>query len=133
MLKNHHLAQAIADVGFYEFKRQLRYKAEWYGSRVILASRWEPSSKTCSGCGWYDANLTLSDRTFHCQPCGLVMDRDLNAAINVAKLAESSSDTQNACGEAGSGRSRKASVKPAAKRGTRSRKKQELDALDASA
>jgi putative transposase len=65
MLKNHHLAQAIADVGFYEFKRQLRYKAEWYGSKVILASRWEPSSKTCSGCGWIDEKLTLADRTFN--------------------------------------------------------------------
>ncbi len=52
MLKNHHLAQAIGDVGFAEFKRQLLYKANWYGSRVILADRWEPSSKRCSGCGW---------------------------------------------------------------------------------
>jgi putative transposase len=128
MLKHHHLAQAIADVGFYEFKRQLLYKAEWYGSKVILASRWEPSSKTCSGCGGVDENLRLSDRTFRCQPCGLVLDRDLNAAINVAKLAGSSSDSRNACGEAGSGRSRKASVKPASKRGTRSRKKQEPNA-----
>ncbi|HLW03225.1 MAG TPA: RNA-guided endonuclease TnpB family protein [Ktedonobacterales bacterium] len=82
MLKNHHLAQAIADVGFYEFKRQLVYKSAWYGSRVILADRWEPSSKTCSGCGWYDEGLQLSDRTFHCQACGLVLDRDWNAAIN---------------------------------------------------
>ncbi len=133
MLKNHHLAQAIADVGFYEFKRQLLYKAAWYGSKVLLASRWEPSSKTCSGCGWRDEDLTLADRTFHCEQCGLVIDRDLNAALNLAKLAGSSSDNANACGEAGSGRSRKASVKPASKRGTRSRKKQELDALDASA
>jgi putative transposase len=133
MLKNHHLAQSIADVGFFEFKRQLLYKAQWYGSRVVLASRWEPSSKTCSGCGWRDEDLTLADRTFHCEQCGLVIDRDLNAALNLAKLAGSSSDNANACGEAGSGRSRKASVKPASKRGTRSRKKQELDALDASA
>ncbi|PWT78103.1 MAG: transposase [Chloroflexi bacterium] len=97
MLKNHHLAQAIGDVGFYEFKRQLLYKASWYGARVILADRWEPSSKRCSGCGWLDADLTLSDRTFHCEQCGLVLDRDLNAAINLAKLAGSSSDSQNAC------------------------------------
>ena len=83
MLKNHHLAQAIGDVGFYEFKRQLLYKASWYGSRVILADRWEPSSKRCSGCGWIDADLTLADRTFHCQQCGLILDRDLNAAINL--------------------------------------------------
>jgi putative transposase len=103
MLKNHHLAQAIGDVGFYEFKRQLLYKARWYGSRVILADQWEPSSKRCSGCGWLDADLTLSDRTFHCEQCGLVLDRDLNAAINLEKLAGSSSDSENACGAAGSG------------------------------
>src|SRR5262249_41279176 len=87
MLKNHHLAQAIGDVGFYEFKRQLLYKASWYGACVILADRWEPSSKRCSRCGWLDADLTLSDRTFHCQQCGLGLDRDLNAAINLEKLA----------------------------------------------
>jgi putative transposase len=52
MLKNHHLAQAISDVGFSEFRRQLTYKAAWYGCRVVVASRWEPSSKTCSRCGW---------------------------------------------------------------------------------
>jgi putative transposase len=96
MLKNHHLAQAIGDVGFYEFKRQLLYKASWYGSRVILADRWEPSSKRCSSCGWLDKDLTLSDRTFHCAPCGLVRDRDLNAAMNLVQLAGSSSDSQNA-------------------------------------
>jgi putative transposase len=69
----------------------------------VLADRWEPSNKTCSGCGWYDAGLTLTDRTFQCQnqqvPCGLVIDRDLNVAINLAQLAASSADTQNACGE----------------------------------
>src|SRR5215469_11151651 len=89
MLQNHHVAQAIGDVGFYEFKRQLLYKASWYGARVILADRWEPSSKRCSGCGWLDAELTLSDRTFHCEQCGLGLDRDLNAAINLAQLAGS--------------------------------------------
>ncbi|MGO8949727.1 MAG: RNA-guided endonuclease InsQ/TnpB family protein [Ktedonobacterales bacterium] len=96
MLKNHHLAQAIGDVGFSEFKRQLLYKASWYGAQVILADRWEPSSKRCSGCGWIDKDLTLSDRTFHCQQCGRVLDRDLNAAINLEKLAGSSPDSQNA-------------------------------------
>jgi putative transposase len=114
MLKNHRLAQAIGDVGFAEFKRQLLYKASRYGARVIVADRWEPSSKRCSGCGWLDADLTLSDRTFHCEQCGLVLDRDLNAAINLAKLAGSSSDSQNACGVAGSGTKRKPRVKLAA-------------------
>ena len=89
MLKNHHLAQAIGEVGFYEFKRQLLYKASWYGSRVVLADRWEPSSKTCSSCGWIDEDLTLSDRTFRCEQCGLVLDRDLNAAINLVHRAGS--------------------------------------------
>jgi putative transposase len=89
MLKNHRLAQAIGDVGFSAFKRQLLYKAAWYGARVILADRREPSSKRCSGCEWLDADLTLSDRTFRCQQCGLVLDRDLNAAINLEKLAGS--------------------------------------------
>ena len=72
MLKNHHLAQAIGDVGFGEFRRQLAYKAAWYGCQVLVASRWEPSSKTCSGCGWVDEDLTLADRMFRCEQCGLV-------------------------------------------------------------
>ncbi|MGO8950154.1 MAG: zinc ribbon domain-containing protein [Ktedonobacterales bacterium] len=54
---------------------------------MVLADRWEPSSKRCSGCGWLDEKLTLSTRTFACPYCGLVLDRDLNAAINLAKLA----------------------------------------------
>src|SRR5215469_7147335 len=116
MLKNHHLAQAIGDVGFSEFKRQLLYKASWYGSRVILADRWEPSSKRCSACGWLDADLTLSDRIFHCEQCGLVLDRDLNAAMNLEKLAGSSSDSLNACGATSSGTKRKPRVQLAAKK-----------------
>ena len=67
MLKNHHLAQAIGDVGFYEFRRQLTYKAAWYGCQVVVVSRWEPSSKTCSACGWVEEDLTLADRTFRCE------------------------------------------------------------------
>ncbi|HEV8194541.1 MAG TPA: RNA-guided endonuclease TnpB family protein, partial [Ktedonobacterales bacterium] len=107
MLKNHHLAQAFGDVGFAEFRRQLAYKAAWYGSRVILADRWEPSSKTCSSCGWMNDDLTLADRIFRCRnpraPCGLVLARDLNAAINLSKLAGSSSESLNACGEGSAG------------------------------
>jgi putative transposase len=103
MLKNHRLAQAIGDVGFSEFKRQLLYKASWYGSRVILADRWEPSSKRCSCCGRLDEELTLSTRTFACPCWGLVLARDLNAALNLLKLAGSSSDSQNACGATSAG------------------------------
>jgi len=115
MLKNHHLAQAIGDVGFGAFRRRLTYKAAWYGCKVIVASRWEPSSKTCSGCGWVDEELALGERTFACRspqgPCGLVLDRDLNAALNLAKLADSSSDSQNACGEGSAGVGLTAGVK----------------------
>ncbi|HEV8192037.1 MAG TPA: RNA-guided endonuclease TnpB family protein [Ktedonobacterales bacterium] len=103
MLKQHHLAQAIGDVGWGEFRRQLTYKAAWYGSRVVVVSRWEPSSKTCSACGWADDELTLANRTFCCEQCGQILDRDLNAAINLSKLADSSSESQNACGEASAG------------------------------
>jgi putative transposase len=128
MLQNHHLAQAIGDVGFAEFKRQLLYKACWYGSRVILADQWEPSSKRCSGCGWVDEDLTLEDRVYHCEACGLVLDRDLNAALNLEKLAGSLSDSLNACGAESAGTSREAGVQLAAKRGPRARKKQERNA-----
>jgi len=126
MLKNHHLAQVISDVGFGEFRRQLTYKAAWYGCRVLVASRWEPSSKTCSGCGWVDVDLTLADRAFRCEHCGLAIDRDLNAAKNLAQLADSSSDSQNACGEASAGRGLAALVQLAPL-------KQEPDTFDASA
>src|SRR5262249_55476709 len=86
MLKHHHLAQAIAEVGFSEFKRQLTYKAAWYGAQVVLSDRWHPSSKTCSGCGWVDEELRRSDRVFRCQnpDCGQILDRDLNAARTLA-------------------------------------------------
>jgi putative transposase len=116
LLKNHHLAQAISDVGFAEFRRQLLYKARWYGCRVLVAERWYASSKTCSGCRWVDEDLTLADRTVVCRTpdrsdCGLVLDRDLNAAKNVEQLADSSADSQNACGEGSAGLGHMAQVK----------------------
>src|SRR5262245_47492865 len=103
MLTNHHLAQAIADVGFAEFRRQREDKAAWYGCQVIVADRWFASTRTCSCCGWGDEHLTLADRTFRCQQCGLVLDRDLNAAKNLEKLADSSADSRNAGGEGSAG------------------------------
>src|SRR5260370_4842578 len=117
MLKNHALALAISDVGWGAFRRQLTYKAAWYGCWVVGADRWEPSSKTCSGCGWVDGDLTFAERTFRCEnparsDCGLVRDRDLTAAINLEQLADSSSDSLNACGEDGSGQRQVALVKP---------------------
>jgi putative transposase len=84
MLKNRKLSRAIADVGMYEFRRQLEYKAKQAGSFVFIVSRWEPSSKTCSWCGWINEDLTLSDRIFRCKECGYAIERDHNAAINLA-------------------------------------------------
>jgi putative transposase len=99
MVRNRRLARAVADTGMAEIRRQLTYKTLWYGSRLHVADRWYPSSKTCSGCGWRNPSLPLSDRTFTCESCGLVADRDLNAAINLANLvAASTSETVNARG-----------------------------------
>ena len=83
MMKNKHLAKAIAEQCFYEFKRQMKYKCERLGILFIEADRWYPSSKTCSHCGKIKKDLKLSDRTFHCE-CGFTLDRDLNASINLA-------------------------------------------------
>ena len=82
MLKNHKLASAIADCGFYEFKRQLTYKCEWYGSELIIADRFYPSSQLCSQCG-HQQKMPLSVRRYECSNCGFTTDRDLNAAINL--------------------------------------------------
>ena len=87
MLKNRKLSRAIADVGMYEFKRQILYKAAFTGIKVKHVSRWEPSSKTCHGCGWIKEDLTLSDRMFVCEDCGAVCERDYNAACNLAAFA----------------------------------------------
>lgn len=83
MMKNHHLAKSIADCGWFEYKRQLKYKCQWYGKIYLEIGRFEPTSKCCSGCGWKDINLCLSDRIFRCKGCGLEIDRDTNAAINI--------------------------------------------------
>lgn len=87
MLKNRRLSRAIADVGLSEFRRQLTYKLEAAGIPLKVVSRWYPSSKTCSCCGWVNEELTLADRTFVCKACGLVLDRDVNAARNLAQAA----------------------------------------------
>jgi putative transposase len=102
MVRNRHLARALSDSGLAELRRQLAYKTVWYGSRLIVADRFYPSSKTCSACGWVKAKLTLAERTFNCEACGLRIDRDLNAARNLAKLAphvaQSGWETLNARG-----------------------------------
>jgi putative transposase len=84
MLANHKLAKAIADMGFYEFRRQLEYKCQLFDSQLIIADRWFPSSKTCSNCGTVKEKLSLSERTFQCESCGFSCDRDLNASKNLA-------------------------------------------------
>jgi putative transposase len=88
MLANGKLSKAIADSGFYEFRRQLEYKTKLYGSKRVLADRWFPSSKICSNCGKKKESLSLSERTFSCE-CGFVCDRDVNAAINLVRLVKS--------------------------------------------
>ena len=85
MLKNRKLARHISDAGFGELRRQLEYKTAWYGTELVVADRWFPSSKTCSGCGGVKADLALADRVYECGACGLVIDRDLNAAVNLAR------------------------------------------------
>ena len=111
MVKNRHLSRAVSDMGFFEFRRQLEYKAVQRGGMVVVADRWYPSSKTCSGCGHRLETLPLSVREWACPACGSVHDRDVNAAINLKTLAVSS--TVSACGEEGSGSSRKTGTKPA--------------------
>ncbi|TQN32154.1 putative transposase [Haloactinospora alba] len=88
MVANRRLARAVADTGMGEVRRQLDYKTAWSGRRLVVADRWFPSSKTCNDCGAVKAKLRLSERAFACETCGVVADRDANAAANLADLAE---------------------------------------------
>jgi putative transposase len=103
MIRNRRLARVVSDAGFAEFRRQLGYKAAWYGSALVTADRWYPSSKTCSVCGTVKTKLPLSARVFDCEACGLRLDRDRNAANNLVALvnevvAGSGPETVNARG-----------------------------------
>ena len=109
MVRNRHLARSIMDGNFGEFRRQLEYKARFYGARTVVANRWFPSSKTCSCCGSVKDELDLSQRTFHCDDCGFECDRDLNATRVLERLAASSA--VSACGEERSAVVRKSRVK----------------------
>jgi putative transposase len=105
MLANEKLARAISDVGFGMFRQQLEYKSKLFGTQLIFADRWFPSSKLCSSCGTKHEQLALGDRQWTCAACGAVHDRDHNAAINLQRLATatalpeaSSSATKNTAG-----------------------------------
>lgn len=89
MMKNRYLAKEIASEKFYEFRRQMEYKCEPYGIQLVFADSFYPSSKTCSHCGHIKKDLKLNNRTYICPACGHVIDRDLNAAINLAKYFKS--------------------------------------------
>jgi len=112
MPANRHLSRAIADLGLFEFRRQLDYKAGMAGSTVVVASRWFPSSKICSACDVKNDTLTLSERTWTCSSCGTFHDRDMNAAVNLARYPESWAGS--ACGAEGAGDGQQTVVKPAA-------------------
>ena len=88
LIRNKRLAQAITDAAWAELARQLRYKTAWLGGELVVCDRWFPSTKTCSACGRVAQGMALGTRTFHCGGCGLVMDRDCNAAANLAAWAE---------------------------------------------
>ena len=111
MVKNRHLSRAVSDMGFFELRRQLEYKAAQRGGMIVVADRWYPSSKTCSACGHKLDELSLAVREWVCPACGVSHDRDVNAAINLKNLAVSS--TVSACGEEGAGLGRKLKTKPA--------------------
>lgn len=85
MMKNKHLSKAIAQQSLYEFKRQMKYKCEFYGIEFVEADKWYPSSKTCSECGHIKEKLSLSERTYTCDNCGCIIDRDYNASVNLSK------------------------------------------------
>lgn len=87
MLTNHKLAEAISDCGWGMFVTMLEYKADWYGKNILRIGRFEPSSKTCSVCGKINKELTLKDREWTCSCCGTLLNRDVNASINIKNFA----------------------------------------------
>ena len=89
MMKNRCLSKVVQQQSFYEFKRQIQYKSEWNNIKFIEINRWYPSSKTCSECGCVKSDLKLSDREFVCPSCGIVLDRDYNASINIKNYGQS--------------------------------------------
>jgi putative transposase len=109
MQKNRRLSRSVADMSFFEFRRQLEYKAEQRGGLIVVADRFFASTKTCSKCGHKLDELPLSVRKWQCPQCNIEHDRDINAAVNLRNLAVSS--TASACGEESSGFGRKPKAK----------------------
>jgi putative transposase len=120
MIRNRHLARAISDCGWGEFRRQLEYKCQRYGRRLVVIDRWYPSSKMCSVCGHLLAELSLGTRHWTCPSCGTRHDRDINAAMNIlaAGRAVARGSPGDACG-AGIRHSGSSRVQPAVKQETR--------------
>jgi len=87
MVKNHNIAQAISDASWSTFVTMLEYKADWYGKNMLRIGRFAPSSKTCSNCGSINKELQLKDREWTCRSCSTVLDRDVNAAVNIKSFA----------------------------------------------
>ena len=107
MMGNHNLAKALSDASMAEFLRQIGYKATWAGIPVFRANRWYPSSRRCSVCGLVKDRLDLGEREFACEGCGVVEDRDLNAALNLEEVAReglAASSAVTACGAESAGR-----------------------------
>jgi putative transposase len=102
LASNRCLSRAIADAAWAEFGRQLSYKTAWLGAELVVCDRWFPSSKTCSRCGKLKQKMTLAERLLRCDHCGLVIDRDRNAAANLAAWAERAAGN-NAPGGEGAG------------------------------
>ncbi|ORA24156.1 transposase [Mycobacterium aquaticum] len=99
MLANHRIARRISGAGWGELRRQLTYKTNDRGGTLIVANRFYPSSKTCSNCGAVKTKLSLSQRIYHCESCSIKIDRDSNAAANLAALAASAAATSSpSCG-----------------------------------
>lgn len=103
MLKNKKLSRPISDAGWSEFRTMLEYKTKWYGSKLILAPRYYPSSKTCSECGHVVKEMPLAIRKWHCEKCQSIHDRDVNAAKNLLRFSTGSSPGIYACGDTSEG------------------------------
>jgi putative transposase len=99
MLTKNKLSRSISDAGWGEFRRMLEYKTKWYGSQLVIAPRFYPSSKQCSECGFILEELLLETRQWQCSRCQNIHDRDLNAAKNLLKIHTGSSPGINACGD----------------------------------